>query len=139
MTAGIPGVGIGGIFYIASALLMPMRSLVAVARGRPDEARWALALRQAGIAAAILATLWVTGIVLGWIITSFIPQGAAIVSDGSGGTEVRSVVKAGALLLSLGTLSVVLALVQVARVALPVRATPSNPEMSRAVRTRPAA
>lgn len=139
MTAGIPGVGIGGIFYLASALLMPMRSLVATARGRGDEARWPLALRQAGIALGILATLWVTGLALGWIITSFIPQAATMVPGGGTGAEVRSVVKTGALLLSLGTLSVVLALVQVLRVALPVSATPPNPTLAPRARTRPAA
>lgn len=138
MTAGIPGVGIGGIFYLASALLMPLRSLAAVLGGRPEEARWRLALRQAAIAAGILGMLWATGVALGWIITAYIPQGATVVGGSAGGAEVRSVVKTGALLLSLGTLSVVLALVQVMRIALPVRATPGN-AMVPQERTRPAA
>ena len=34
MTAGLPGVGIGGIFYLASAIMMPVRSLVATLSGR---------------------------------------------------------------------------------------------------------
>lgn len=139
MTAGIPGVGIGGIFYLASALLMPARSLAAVIGGRPEDARWALALRQAAIATGILAVLWATGMALGWVITTFIPQGTAIVSGGAGGTEVRSAVKFGALLLSLGTLAVVLALVQLLRIVLPVRTTPANTAMDVRVRTRPAA
>lgn len=139
MTAGIPGVGIGGIFYLASALLMPMRSLAAVLGGRPQDARWPLALRQAAIAAGILGALWATGVALGWIITSFIPQGATVVAGGAAGGEVRSVVKAGALLLSLGTLSIVLALVQVLRLVLPVRATPTNTAVVPRARTRPAA
>lgn len=139
MTAGIPGVGIGGIFYLASALLMPLRSLVAVVAGRPAEARWGLALRQATLAGGILAALWVTGVALGWIITTFIPQGTSIVSPGAGGAEVRSVVKTGALLLSLGTLCAVLALVQLIRFALPVRATPSGTAVTPRARTRPAA
>lgn len=126
MTAGLPGVGIGGIFYLASALLMPMRSLVAVLSGRPGDARWPVALRQASLAAGILGVLWLTGLALAWIITAFVPQGTSLVAAGSGAVEVRTVVKVGALLLSLGTLSLVLLLVQVARLALPARPTQRN-------------
>ena len=123
MTAGLPGVGIGGIFYLVSALLMPVRSLVAVARGRADEARWSTALRQAALAAGILGALWVTGWALGWIIANLIPEATLIAADGRSTGEVRSVIRTSALLLSLGTLSVVLAIVQLLRMALPVRRT----------------
>lgn len=124
MTAGLPGVGIGGIFYLASALLMPVRSLASVLRGRSHEARWRLAVRQASIAASILAMLWATGWVLGWLITTFVPEATTVVGSGAGRSgEVHNVVKTGALLISLGTLSVVLAAVQLLRVALPARPT----------------
>lgn len=126
MTAGLPGVGIGGIFYLASALLMPMRSLVAVLSGRPGDARWPLALRQASLAAGILGVLWLTGLALAWLITAFVPQATSLAAAGSGTAEVRTVVKTGALLLSLGTLSLVLLLVQMMRLALPARPTPRN-------------
>lgn len=138
MTAGIPGVGIGGIFYLASALLMPMRSLAAVLGGRPEEARWPVALQQASLAGAILATLWVTGWVLGGVVTAFIPE-ATTSAGGESVPQVRNVVKAGALILSLGTLSLVLVLVQAVRLALPVRPTPSNPPAIQRVSARPAA
>lgn len=139
MTAGIPGVGIGGIFYLASALLMPMRSLASVLRGKPEDARWSLALRQAAIAGGILAALWATGLALGWIITSFIPHGSTMVAGAAGGNEVRSVVKTGALILSLGTLAIVLAFVQLLRLVLPPRPTPASDPMMPRARTRPAA
>lgn len=138
MTAGLPGVGIGGIFYLASALLMPMRSLVAVLSGRRDEARWPVAIRQASLAAGILGALWLTGWALGWIITAVVPE-AATAAAGTGAGEVRNVVKVGALVLSLGTLAVVLAVVQLVRVALPPQPTPRNPAATRDESARSAA
>lgn len=122
MTAGLPGVGIGGIFYLASAIMMPARSLVAVVRGRAHEARWRLALRQAGIASGILLALWATGLALSWIIATAFPH-AMISGAGAASTHVRSVVRTSALLLSFGTLAAVLLCVQLLRVALPVRPT----------------
>ena len=127
MTAGLPGVGIGGIFYLVSALLMPVRSLIAVLRGRADEARWPMALRQAALAGGILGALWLTGLALGWVIVHLVPEGTRIIATGGRSAgEVRNVVRTGALALSLGTLGVVLALVQGLRVVLPVRPTERN-------------
>ena len=124
MTAGLPGVGIGGIFYLASAIMMPFRSLYAVLRGRAHEARWRVALLQAGIAGGILGALWLTGLALGWIITTMFPHAAAaITGPGAAPTHVRNVVRTSALLLSLGTLAAVLMFVQLLRVVLPVRPT----------------
>ena len=140
MTAGLPGVGIGGIFYLASALLMPVRSLVAVLRGRPDEARWSVALRQAALAAGILGALWLTGLALGWVIVHLVPEGARILATGGrSATEVRSVVRTSALALSLGTLALVLALVQVLRVVLPIKPTARNRPGEMQTAARPAA
>jgi hypothetical protein len=137
MTAGLPGVGIGGIFYLASAIAMPVRSLFAVFTGRVHEARWRVALLQASIAAGILGALWLTGLALGWIIATVFPH--ALVNGVGGATpaHVRNVVRTGALLLSLGTLAMVLLFVQVLRVTLPVRPTAqgSGAQSRRAART----
>ncbi|MEO7457586.1 MAG: hypothetical protein ABIY52_15095 [Gemmatimonadaceae bacterium] len=136
MTAGLPGVGIGGIFYLASALLMPFHSLAAVLRGRPDEARWPLALRQAALAALILGALWLTGLALGWIIPLVFPEATRLVAgEGAVPGQVHNVVRAGAFLLSFGTLGVVLLAVQLLRVVLPAKAT--RPDHSSASRTSP--
>lgn len=139
MTVGLPGVGIGGIFYIASALLMPMRSLAAVLTGRAHLARWPVALRQAAIAIAILGVLWATGLTLGWIITTAFPAAAVAGVSGATPAHVRSVVRTSALLLSFGTLAVVLAVVQLLRVALPVRPTVRSATAERRDSARPAA
>ena len=140
MTAGLPGVGIGGIFYLVSALLMPLRSLVAVLRGRAHEARWPIALRQAALAGGILGALWLTGLALGWVIAHVVPQTTRLVAMGGRSTgAVRNVVQTSALALSLGTLGLVLALVQVLRVALPVRPTERNRASQVRTAARPAA
>ena len=123
MTAGLPGVGIGGIFYLASAIMMPFRSAHAVLAGRAHEARWRVALQQAGIAGGILIVLWATGLALGWIITTMFPHAMVIGATGAAHEHVRNVVRASALLLSFGTLAAVLMFVQVMRVVLPVRPT----------------
>lgn len=123
MTAGLPGVGIGGIFYLASAIMMPVRSCYAVLTGRAHEARWRVALRQAAIAGGILVALWITGLALGWIIATAFPHAMIASSSGVAATHVRNVVRTSALLLSLGTLAAVLLFVQILRVALPVRPT----------------
>ena len=123
MTAGLPGVGIGGIFYLASAIMMPVRSLYSVLTGRAHEARWRVALQQAAIAGTILAALWATGLALGWIVTTVFPHAALLGGAGTTPAHVRNVVRTSALLLSFGTLAAVLLFVQALRVALPVRPT----------------
>lgn len=140
MTAGLPGVGIGGIFYLASALLMPFRSLVAVLRGRADEARWPMALRQSALAGGILGAIWLTGLALGWVIVHAVPDAARVIAArGRSATEVRSVVRMSALALSLGTLAAVLALVQLLRVVLPIKPTERNEPGVAHAAARPAA
>ena len=62
MTAGLPGVGIGGLFYLISALLMPFVELVRTVRGRSSLARWAVVARQFAMAVvmvlALAAVVW---------------------------------------------------------------------------------
>jgi hypothetical protein len=138
MTVGLPGVGIGGIFYLASALLMPVRSLVAVLTGRAEEARWPVALRQAALAISILCALTATGWALGSVIGIFFPEVVRVGGVAAPG-HVRSVVRMSALVLSFGTLSAVLALVQLLRVALPAKPTERNLLGKRSASARPAA
>lgn len=68
MHAGIPGIGLGGLFFVLSALLMLAVELVNTARGRSSVARWRLVARQSGLAAGIvIATaimLWLLDLLL---------------------------------------------------------------------------
>lgn len=126
MTAGLPGVGIGGMFYLATALLMPFRSLWSALSGRGEQARWTLALRQAALAASILAAIWATGWVIGWVIAALADPVVTTGTGVAGPPPVRNALRTTTLLGSIGTLALVLLVVQVLRMALPPRPTPKN-------------
>ena len=68
MTAGLPGTGIGGVFYLLSALLMPVFELVNTLRGQSNWARWAVVFRQLMMAFGIIAGMWMLGILLGLLL-----------------------------------------------------------------------
>jgi hypothetical protein len=122
MIVGIPGAGIGGFFYLMGALLMPVRALVLTLAGRGREARWALAIRQSSMAAGILAALWGTGMVLGRLlleptVVGSTASGSLIVREAvAANAAAASVLGAHALTFSIGTLVLILTLVQIARV-----------------------
>jgi hypothetical protein len=66
MTAGLPGTGIGGLFYLISAVLMPFRELWRASTGRGNAEHMKLALRQFTMASLIFASAYVTG----WVLTA---------------------------------------------------------------------
>ena len=68
MTAGLPGAGIGGLFYLASTLLLPARSLVRRVRGQPDSFASQHQAHSVWIAAGIIAGLWMMGWLLGFVV-----------------------------------------------------------------------
>lgn len=64
MTAGLPGFGLGGAFFIISALLAPFGELIRTARGRSSRARWASVGGQLLMAVAMISAV---GALLGLI------------------------------------------------------------------------
>ena len=58
MTAGLPGVGLGGLFYCCLVLWMPIRELYLVCHGRSTWARWKTISFFWLILGAIFAALW---------------------------------------------------------------------------------
>jgi hypothetical protein len=117
MTVGLPGVGIGGIFYLMSALTMPVRELVVTARGESSLSRWKFVAKQWSLAAGILAAMWLTGKLLGLALAGV---GATVASSGVllRSSHTRNVLQVSALGLSLGTLLVVWLGVHVTRAIL---------------------
>ena len=69
MTVGLPSTGIDGLFYLLSALAMPLHaaneSLLVASDRRSPMARksppWALVWKQFAMAITIIAGLWITG------------------------------------------------------------------------------
>jgi len=105
MTVGLPGVGLGGIFYLVSALTMPVRELARTVRGESSALRWRLVARQWLLAIGILVAMWFTGKAIGVLVASV---GLRAASSGVGrGIASRNVLQVSALALSLGTLSLV--------------------------------
>jgi hypothetical protein len=46
MFAGLPGIGVGTLFYVITALVMPLVELTRLLRGEVSAARWRLVLTQ---------------------------------------------------------------------------------------------
>jgi MFS family permease len=61
MNAGLPGIGLSGVFYILSALLMPVAEAARAVRGRPRRRSWSDVLAHWTIAAAMIAAMWSAG------------------------------------------------------------------------------
>jgi hypothetical protein len=112
MTAGIPGAGIGGLFYLINALLLPLRGLWRRARGEPVP--WSGLLRQAALAAGIVAGIWVAG----WLLGFWLGPGRGGVSSPLGAAAAARTARllgAATLVASFATLAAVLLSVQLAR------------------------
>jgi hypothetical protein len=70
MNAGLPGTGIGGIFYLLSALWMPFHALHKTLRKKSQPQRGRLILSQVGLALGIIAGIWLTGWLLGELLVA---------------------------------------------------------------------
>jgi hypothetical protein len=81
VTPGLPGIGLGALFCILSALAAPLVELARIARGRSGVANWGRVGRQFALAVAIIAafdvTLWlVYALVAGIGFPELTPGGA---------------------------------------------------------------
>jgi len=114
MTAGVPGTGLGGLFYILAALLLPFRCLVRSLRRQPVD--WKEALKLTALGAAVFLGIWLTGLLLGVILgpTAMTLEAAAGMS-----AEMRArtenVLRWAAVAAGFVTLAIVLLAVQIAR------------------------
>ena len=68
MFAGLPGIGVGTLFYVLMALLMPVCEIPRVIKGTSSLARWRLIVRQLIYATGIVATVMFAERLLMWII-----------------------------------------------------------------------
>ncbi len=130
MTVGLPGSGIGGIFYIFTALWAPFGELFGIVRRGRRPGRLRLALSQGFIALCILASLWLTGelIVRAWYAVQLWGLGASAGTGALAGAP--EIFRTGAIALSFITLGLVLLSVPVLRVV--ARVLPARPAESEA-------
>ena len=68
MTPGIPGTGIGGLFYLLSAAALPLREGYRRVWKGVATARWRVIALQQLLAAGILGGMWTTGWLLGVLV-----------------------------------------------------------------------
>lgn len=78
MTAGVPGTGIGGLFYVIAALGLPFRGL----RNRLSGKRtpWPAVIRQTGLALGVLLGIWI----MGWFLGLIFIRTATLMETGAG-------------------------------------------------------
>jgi tetratricopeptide (TPR) repeat protein len=74
VTPGIPGTGIGGLFYILSAAALPLREGYRRVRKHAAGARWRVIALQQLLAAGILGGMWTTGWLLGVLVGTARPH-----------------------------------------------------------------
>lgn len=59
MAVGIPGTGLGGVFYVTMAIAMPVRAAIASWLGEALPNQWRNVGRHLAILAGILTVMWV--------------------------------------------------------------------------------
>jgi hypothetical protein len=64
MFAGVPGIGVGTLFYVITALVMPLVELTRLLRGDVSAARWRLVLTQFCFATSVILSVAVADRVL---------------------------------------------------------------------------
>jgi hypothetical protein len=114
MTAGVPGTGLGGLFYILAALFLPVRGALRKLRGQ--RVCWRAVTKLTGLALGVFAGIWATGWLLGWLLA---PTAETFEAAAGMTAEMRAksenILRWAALAAGFLTLFVVLSAVQVAR------------------------
>lgn len=59
MFAGLPGTGIGGVFYLLLTMWMPIHELYLLYRGRSTRARWRFIAGRWAIFSVVIFVMWV--------------------------------------------------------------------------------
>ncbi len=116
MTAGLPGTGVGGLFYMLCGIVMPFREAYRAVRGKSDARSRRLVAYQTLMALGVVAGIWATGWLLGLMINWAPTAAAAAHGAGHVATHASNVVRLMAFFVAFATLAFVLAAVQVARV-----------------------
>ena len=105
MIAGVPGVGISGIFYLVCAISMPFIDIIKTLRGRSSLRRWRVVMRQFNIVCGIIVGSWVTGLLIMFIVKKSVQMLGTTVNFGQ--LQGDNVLRAQPLLLSLLTMFVI--------------------------------
>ena len=69
--AGVPGTGLGGIFYVMLVMWMGVRESWLTLKGRTDDRRWRSVAELGWFASAIVAVFWLEGWALAAVAAAF--------------------------------------------------------------------
>jgi hypothetical protein len=118
MFAGLPGIGVGTLFYVLTALWMPFPECVRLVRGESSVARWRLIGIQFFFAISIVASIAAAERVLLWIMGEKAPPSlnpARLLNEGFSALSPQTMLAA-PMAASLILLAAVLLVVEAARV-----------------------
>lgn len=115
MTAGLPGTGIGGLFYVLSGILMPFREAYRAMLRKSDARSRRLVAYQTLLALGVVGGIWVTGWLLGLMIGWAPTVAVAVHGARHVVRHASNVVRVTAFFIAFATLAFVLGGVQVAR------------------------
>jgi hypothetical protein len=104
MTVGLPGTGIGGLFYLLLVLVMPLREMLRILCGRGDVRRWRTIGGTLALAAGILTALWLEA----WVLVEILRQNSLGTTAGASAERIARAASF-ATLASLGVVLVALA------------------------------
>ncbi|MBI4463502.1 MAG: tetratricopeptide repeat protein [Acidobacteria bacterium] len=139
MNVGIPGTGVGGLFYLLSALWMPFCEARRAVRGRSTSSSRSVVKRQAFIAAGILAGIgamfWLLGVAVAKLTAFAATTGVETYIQEP--QELPRFLTYSALALSVATLVMVLTSVQLLRLVVRPRQVHRQPEDSREMASSP--
>ena len=121
MFAGLPGVGVGTLFYILVAFWMPVREIPRVIQGKSSLETWQLILRQMFYAVGIIVTVWFGEKVLLWVLgdSQIKPFSPATWLHGELGTHASGSIFAAPIMASVLLLCGMLITVELLRVIVP--------------------
>lgn len=87
MTVGLPGTGIGGIFYLLLAVCMPAREFIRTLKGNTNLKRWGFITLQllfvAGVISAMWGEVWLLNGLLLWLWGTFHISGPLLMASQS--------------------------------------------------------
>lgn len=135
MFAGLPGIGVGTLFYVLMAFWMPVRELPRVMQGTSSLATWKIIVRQMFYAVSIIVTvMFAERVLLAALGVSQVkPFSPATWLNGELGMHASGSILAAPIMASILLLSLVLIAVELLRVitaALSQREPKPQPEIS---------
>ena len=125
MNAGLPGTGIGGVFYLLSALWMPFHELHKTLRRKSRPQRMRLILVQLSIALGIIVGIWLTG----WLLGELMMRGWLAFKEGTPATATNTlpnVIRVTMVFLTIGLLVVVVSGVHILKLVMRYRKPPHS-------------